>query len=778
MSTVDTPSQTAPAMQPAEPSPTGTIEVPVTPSEDIREPQTTSQPAVISPLTEGERKIFEDQQNSSDLVSKAQSFLESPELKENDPKSKAQYLADKGLPADTIDELQQALASIPVVPPRTYPEALVSPTRSRLFGNLVTIYYFFTYAAGASAVLTWVYSKFVYPRWVKMIIAKRRLRGHQLGLLKRLTEDLNEHRSKCLTASTIAPSKDSKSVIAAQLQELSSQVPPTTPKTSKRHALQSLSDLTGYLSSQVHLTSALDAATRAYQLQFSMPGATGAQPKNEAHEQLKKEIRSLKGLLINSRPRRFAVIGAGGAAGLATLKIFLDELRDYVRAGDVELVGFEQREDVGGVWLAEPRPDPSKEKWPETPVYDSLTTNVPHPIMLFPSHLAPPSTPLFTGSQAVNDYMRSYVDRFGLRKYIRFDTQVVAATWDDSTYQWTVTTRPHASPSGRGTESASHFDHLLVTNGHYRHPFIPDIDGFDDWASSDSRSYIHSIWYRTPDPYRDRDVLVVGGGRSGVDCSDEISTVARKAVHSVRSLGDQEFGHIIQRGAISHFTSDGFVHFKNGKCEYVDRVIFATGYQYDCSFLTQLPVEEPQHASGHLYNSGFHIYPLALHTFPLRAAFPPNSLAFIGLPIGITVFSLVEVQATLAIRQLTGGVSLDFDHELTESLKRNEELQKDHPSALEVARAWHKFEHDKSYDFLDLLWLKANDSRRIPRWKRELMPEGYVMRTEWRELERLGLAKKWAHGVGKGGIQEWIDLMWRVVQRAKDKQRRDMALLI
>ncbi|CAE6462169.1 unnamed protein product [Rhizoctonia solani] len=460
-----------------------------------------------------------------------------------------------------------------------------------------------------------------------------------------------------------------------------------------------------------------------------------------------------------SRPRRFAVIGAGGAAGLATLKISLDELGDYVRAGDIEIVGFEQREDVGGVWLAEPRPDPSK-KWPETPVYDSLTTNVPHPIMFFPSHLAPPSTPLFTDSQTVNDDMRSYADRFGLRKHIRFNTQVVAATWDDLTYQWKVTTWPYEGH--RESKSVAYFDHLLVANGHYRHPFVPDIDGFDEWASSDSRSYTHSIWYRTPDPYRKRNVLVVGGGRSGVDCSDEISTVASKTVHSVRSLEDQELEHIIQRGAISHFTSDGFVHFTSEKSEYVDRVIFATGYQYDCSFLTQLPIQEPQHTSDHLYNSRFHIYPLALHTFPLRAAFPPNSLAFIGLPIGITVFSLVEVQATLAVRQMTGGVSLDFEYELAQTLERNQALKKEHPFPLEVARAWHKFAHDDTYDFLDLLWWKANDIRRIPRWKRDLMPEGYIMRTEWRELERLGLARKWARGVGKRGIQEWIDLMWRV----------------
>ncbi|CAE6462177.1 hypothetical protein ACGC1H_001712 [Rhizoctonia solani] len=292
--------QTTP-MQPVISSSADPVEILAAPSGETQEPQETTRPTVAALPIEGDQKIFEDQQKSSELVSKAQSFLESSELQESDPKSKAQYLASKGLSGDTIDELQQALASIPIVPPRTYPEALVSPTRSRLFENLVTIYYFFTYTAGASAVLTWVYSKFVFPRWVKMITAKRRLREHQFGLLKRLTENLSEQRDKCLTASMVAPTEDSKPAITTRLQELSSQVPPTVPKTSKQHALQSLSNLTGYLSSQMHLNSALDAAARAYPFQFAMPGATATQPKNEIHEQLKKDIRSLKGLLINRR---------------------------------------------------------------------------------------------------------------------------------------------------------------------------------------------------------------------------------------------------------------------------------------------------------------------------------------------------------------------------------------------------------------------------------------------------------------------------------------------
>lgn len=397
--------------------------------------------------------------------------------------------------------------------------------------------------------------------------------------------------------------------------------------------------------------------------------------------------------------------------------------------------------------------------------------------MFYRSQLAAPSTPLFTGARAVNDYMQDYANRSDLRRYIHFDSLVVSATWDQSITQWKVIYQSK-SQNDHIMESVSFFDHLLVANGHYRHPFTPEVNGLQSWASSESRSYMHSIWYRNPEPYRDLSVLIIGGGRSGIDLSEEISKVAKRTVHSVRSLSDQDFEHIIQRGAISHFSPDGSVSFVNGKREYVDRIVFATGYQYDCSFLKQLPVHAPTLSSDHLYNSRFHIFPLALHTFPLRAAFPPTSLAFIGVPSGVIVFTLVEAQATLAARQMSGKISLDFDHELSETLDRNKQLRLEHNnSSLDVARAWHNV-HEWQFDFLDFLWKRAGDTRRIPTWTRDLMPDGYLMRAEWQELGRLGLSESWVAGVGEGGIQEWVELMRRVIKRAKDKQHRASTLLI
>ncbi|KAF8595988.1 FAD/NAD(P)-binding domain-containing protein [Ceratobasidium sp. AG-I] len=363
----------------------------------------------------------------------------------------------------------------------------------------------------------------------------------------------------------------------------------------------------------------------------------------------------------HDHPRRFAVIGAGGAAG------------------------FEQRGDLGGIWLPDACPSTGN-KWPSSPLYNSLKTNIPHPIMLYPSHPVPPSTPLFTSARFVNDYLQSYADRFGLREYIRFNTPVISSTWDPLISQWKAI---HQSTIENNyiTEHVSFFDHLLVASGHHQHPFVPHVNGLEAWAPSGSRSYTHSSWYRSPEPYCSLNVLVVGGGRSGVDISKEISKVANRTVHSVRSLADQDLERIAQRGAISHISSEGFVSFVGGRREYVDRVIFATG------------------------------------------RIPPTSLAFISIPLGLSLFELAEVQSILALRLMS---------------------------------EW--------YDFVDPLFERVNDTRRTPMWKRELQSQRLAILSGSQKLEGLGLSESWAERVGEGGMQEWVDLIWRVVAYAKLRQ--------
>jgi dimethylaniline monooxygenase (N-oxide forming) len=70
------------------------------------------------------------------------------------------------------------------------------------------------------------------------------------------------------------------------------------------------------------------------------------------------------------------------------------------------------------------------------------------------------------------------------------------------------------------------YDGVIVCNGHYSSPFVPKIAGADSFAGSMK----HSHDYRTRDCYKDKRVLVLGAGPSGLDISQQIHTVAAKVM--------------------------------------------------------------------------------------------------------------------------------------------------------------------------------------------------------------------------------------------------------
>ncbi|CUA76676.1 Flavin-containing monooxygenase FMO GS-OX-like 1 [Rhizoctonia solani] len=465
----------------------------------------------------------------------------------------------------------------------------------------------------------------------------------------------------------------------------------------------------------------------------------------------------------HNKKLRIAAIGAG-ASGLAILRIFSEEFRKEIDAGDCELVCFEKRHDAGGIWLPDHPNTIPQTDIPDTPLYDCLTTNLPLPVMLYPSFDPAPSTHLFPPAHAVLGYLQGYETQFKLRHFIQFNTVVSRAFWNDATRQWDVTIHPRGQPDN---PNHLYFDHLLVTNGHYAKPRFVTYPGLSDWSASESRLVIHSMWYREPSQYHGLRVLIIGGGPSGNDISNDLCKVAKETIQSVRSFGDEDIGPVTKRGKIDHFTSDGLVVFESGKQAYVDRVILATGYQYDFPFLPQLPVRDPGVEESSLYNSRAHIYPLARHIFPLLAPFPPDSIAFIGLPVRLAPFPLFEAQALLVARIISGRVRLDFDQELQLCKDRNEKLREVHKSPERVAKHWHVLDGDLQFAHREELWRLAGENRSCPEWSSEIYGAKLILRDEWKDLVRTGEADSWAKGVGEGGMKDWVELMYRVLRRAE-----------
>lgn len=225
-----------------------------------------------------------------------------------------------------------------------------------------------------------------------------------------------------------------------------------------------------------------------------------------------------------------AIVGAG-SAGLSILKALLD-LPEEERS-TWEIVLYEQRRDVGGVWLPDPNA-PRPPRLPETPLYPLLHTNTPHPTMTYPGFTFRPNTPLFPSHEYVQQYHADYAEHFNLTQFIRVNHTVQAAGWKgNSTHgKWII----DVGTAGQGSEPQrvlrKSFDHLIVANGHNQYPREPHWDGEAAWLANTptgapKREILHSVFYREPENFINRTVVVVGGGASGRDAVLQVGKVTR-----------------------------------------------------------------------------------------------------------------------------------------------------------------------------------------------------------------------------------------------------------
>lgn len=89
---------------------------------------------------------------------------------------------------------------------------------------------------------------------------------------------------------------------------------------------------------------------------------------------------------------------------------------------------------------------------------------------------------------------------------------------------------------------------------------------------------IHSHDYKDPEDFRNRRVLIVGSGASGLDLATHLSNITTKLIHSHHlNYNQPEFSKTyVRKPDIDSFTSNGAI-FVDGSSEEFDDVIFCTG---------------------------------------------------------------------------------------------------------------------------------------------------------------------------------------------------------
>lgn len=213
--------------------------------------------------------------------------------------------------------------------------------------------------------------------------------------------------------------------------------------------------------------------------------------------------------MSDQKSAKVCIVGAG-SSGIVCAKI--------LRQRGIPFDCFEMGSGLGGNWRYGNDNGVSA-------AYRSLHINTSKAKMAYSDFPMPEEYPDFPHHSQVLEYFESYVDHFGIRDDLTFNTRVesIVPVSESGEGGWKVTVQ---GPDGvRRTER---YGAVLVANGHHWCAHRPSFPGHFDGLE------IHSHDYKTPDAIQDRRVLVIGVGNSGVDIACESARFAEKTFLSTR----------------------------------------------------------------------------------------------------------------------------------------------------------------------------------------------------------------------------------------------------
>jgi dimethylaniline monooxygenase (N-oxide forming) len=389
------------------------------------------------------------------------------------------------------------------------------------------------------------------------------------------------------------------------------------------------------------------------------------------------------------------LVGAG-SSGIAVAKALYQH--------GVPFDCIEASDRVGGNWVFGNRNGMSA-------AYRDLHINTSRDRMAYSDFPMPADYPDYPHHTQIAAYFDDYVDHFGLRDNIIFNTKVETIVRGDGGV-YAVTTDDGVTRE---------YDVVLVANGHHWNPRMPEpaFPGSDTFAGTQ----LHAHAYIDSSIFEGKDVVVLGMGNSAMDIAVESSYVAdhtylaarrgawiipkylfgrptdqlkndpripfkirQKIIHKIIKLNvgdvtkyglpkpDHQFGEAhptvsgrildrIQHGRVTPKPNikalDGdMVQFTDGTRVHADVVVYCTGYKITFPFFADDFITAPDN-----------------HIELFRRVFHPSypDLAFAGLlqPLGATM-PLAEAQGRWLAAYLKGQYALPAPAELTADIRADQ----------------------------------------------------------------------------------------------------------
>ena len=213
--------------------------------------------------------------------------------------------------------------------------------------------------------------------------------------------------------------------------------------------------------------------------------------------------------------------------------------------------------------------------------------------------------------------------------------------------KWKLTLRKHDPVQNVDIWWEEVFDAVVLANGHYSVPFIPEVKGLAEYISIFPNRVVHSKTYRSPSVYRDKKVVVIGNSASGHDVTAELVQTAHLPVYQSRRSasrwdGDEPPPGIAWRPVIKEFLPGGRIVFADDTyLDDIDSVIYCTGYK------ASFPFWNTRNNGRDIFDyQANKLVKTYLHTF-FRDF--PTTLAIVGMP-RVLSFRSFEYQAIALAR--------------------------------------------------------------------------------------------------------------------------------
>ncbi|KAK4724308.1 hypothetical protein R3W88_027087 [Solanum pinnatisectum] len=135
------------------------------------------------------------------------------------------------------------------------------------------------------------------------------------------------------------------------------------------------------------------------------------------------------------------------------------------------------------------------------------------------------SSPKYLSKNEFIQYLDEYVEHFNIKP--KFQTCVELAFYNNEENKWNVKSRKVDS----GEMKLYACDFLILATGENNEGYIPNVVGIENFKGN----IIHSSDYKSGEQYKDKKVLVIGSGNSGMEIAFDLSNYGSHTSIVVRS---------------------------------------------------------------------------------------------------------------------------------------------------------------------------------------------------------------------------------------------------